>query len=131
MEGDHAESGDAGGPGKCQKGEPPVSAIVLMAEEAVERERRRGQRKPNQSGMAKGPRRGCRKLEHDVTSSTKMRTECNHFCKRKRAALVVGSRGRAHCCWFDRLKGPYNNQPMKKTEQNMAPISFIEIIYMY
>ncbi len=41
MEGDNAE--DARGPGK--KGEPPVSAIVPMAEEAMERERRRGPRK--------------------------------------------------------------------------------------
>ncbi len=30
MEGDNAE--DARGPGECKKGEPPVSAIVLMAE---------------------------------------------------------------------------------------------------
>jgi hypothetical protein len=38
IEGGKVEYADAGGPGKCKKGEPPVSAIVLMAEEAVERE---------------------------------------------------------------------------------------------
>ncbi len=51
--GDNPESGDAGGLGEWKKGEPPASAIVLMAEEAVERERRRGPRKPNQRGKAK------------------------------------------------------------------------------
>jgi hypothetical protein len=53
MVGDNLESGDAGGPGEWKKGEPLVSAIVLMAKEAVERERRRGPRKPNQRGKAK------------------------------------------------------------------------------
>ena len=53
MEGDTGDKGERGGPGECKKGEPPVSAIVLMAEEAVEREQRRGPRKPNQRGKAK------------------------------------------------------------------------------
>ena len=53
MVGDNPESGDAGGPGEWKKGEPPVSAIVLMAEEAVEREQQRGSGKPNPGGKAK------------------------------------------------------------------------------
>ena len=61
MEGDNAE--DARGPGK--KGEPPVSAIVPMAEEAVEREGRRGPRKmDNRINAAR--RRGPRKMENEL-----------------------------------------------------------------
>ncbi len=32
MEGDTGDKGERGGPGKCKKGEPPVSAIVLMVD---------------------------------------------------------------------------------------------------
>jgi hypothetical protein len=37
LEGDTGDKGDKGVLGECKKGEPPVSAIVLMAKEAVER----------------------------------------------------------------------------------------------
>jgi hypothetical protein len=32
MEGDTGDKGERGGPGECKKGEPPVSAIVLMVD---------------------------------------------------------------------------------------------------
>jgi hypothetical protein len=64
MEGDTGDKGDKGGPGECKKEEPPVSAIVLMAEEAVERERRRGPRKMD-NRISAARRRGPRKMEDE------------------------------------------------------------------
>ncbi len=54
MEGDTGDKEDKGGPGECKKGEPRVSAIVLMAKEAVERERQRGTRKMENESARRG-----------------------------------------------------------------------------
>jgi hypothetical protein len=54
MEGDTGDKGDKEGPGKCKKGESPVSVIVLMVKEAVEREQRRGARKIENKSARRG-----------------------------------------------------------------------------
>ncbi len=94
MEGDKGDKGDKGGPGKWEKGEPPVSAIVLMAEEAMEREQQRGPRKMD-NRISAARQRGPRKMEDESGQRD------DKFYKNENRVLSFLERELLNCCWFN------------------------------